>query len=275
MAFAAPRIFPIPSVEPTIYVTAIVPFLNEEKTVASVVEKLIKHPLIDEIICINDGSTDRSVKRLQKFHNSITLINLKTNKGKGYAMSVGIKKANGIVVAFFDSDLINFTNAHITTLLTPILKGKARAVLGYPTGSAFSPFFKDVTGERAYFREDLLDHVNKLATTTRFSAEYHLNSLYSKKELKQVPLKKLMHLYKHEKYKPRQAVKEVVKDIVAITQQIGKTEGLMTRDIQTIINFTKKISNLQSLLEIRDTINTINNKQVQKYLKKILVYFFE
>jgi glycosyltransferase involved in cell wall biosynthesis len=274
MSLTALTIHPTLQTQP-ILITAIVPFFNEEKNVAKVVKQLLKHPLLDEIICVNDGSTDGSISKLKQFGKLIRIIEFKRNRGKGYAMAQGILAAKGDIVAFFDSDLNNLSQNHINTLLNPIVKGKARAVLGYPTGSAFSPFFKDVTGERAYYRADLLDHLDKLAVTTRFSAEYHLNSLFTPKELKRVPLKKLMHLYKHEKYKPRQAVKEVVKDIVTITQHIGRAEGLMTRDIQTIIAFTKKISNLQNLRELPDTINDISNKQVKKYLQKIIVYFFE
>jgi hypothetical protein len=42
------------------FVSAIVPVFNEEKTVAKVVKTLVKSSLVNEVICINDGSTDKS-----------------------------------------------------------------------------------------------------------------------------------------------------------------------------------------------------------------------
>src|SRR3989344_6245373 len=168
----------------TIIVSAIVPFFNEEKQVTKVIRQLLKSPLIDEVICINDGSTDKSLDKVQKFNGSVTLISLKRNHGKGYALTQGIKQAKGKIVVFFDSDLTNLTLKHIEILINPILKNKAKAVLGYPTGGYFSPFFKDVTGERAYYRSDILPHLNVIAKTNRFSTEYYLNEIFRARDIK-------------------------------------------------------------------------------------------
>jgi len=47
-------------------ISAIVPVYNEDKTVAKVVETLLNNPLINEVICVNDGSTDKSLTILKK-----------------------------------------------------------------------------------------------------------------------------------------------------------------------------------------------------------------
>ena len=109
-------------------ISAIVPVFNEEKTITNVVKKLLKSHLIDEVICINDGSTDKSLEHLKKFKNKIKLISFDKNQGKGYALVEGIKKANEPIVVFIDADLTNLSQKHIETLLKPILNNKFRAV---------------------------------------------------------------------------------------------------------------------------------------------------
>ena len=44
-------------------VSAIVPAFNEEKTVFNVISTLQSSSLINEVICINDGSSDRTKEK--------------------------------------------------------------------------------------------------------------------------------------------------------------------------------------------------------------------
>ena len=260
--------------ESALSISAIVPFFNEEKQLTKVVGQLLKSLLIDEVICINDGSTDRSFERLQRFNGSVRIISLRRNHGKGYALAQGIKKAKGKIVVFFDSDLINLTLKHIDTLLNPILQNKARVVLGYPTGGYFPSLFKDVTGERAYYRNDILSHLNAISKTNRFSVEYYLNEIFDASDIKRVPLRKLMHLYKHEKYTMRQAVKEIVKDILTIAFQLGKTGILKSRDIKSITNDISNMNTITTLKELKYIINRIKNQKVKRYFKQAFQYFY-
>ena len=73
-----------------------------------------------EIILINDGSKDNSIKICKKYikkFNFIRLINLKKNKGVSYSRNIGIKFSLGEFICFVDSDnlllpksLINILN---------------------------------------------------------------------------------------------------------------------------------------------------------------------
>ena len=139
-------------------ISVIVPVFNEEKTVGEIVETLITD-LVDEIICVNDGSSDDSLNILKSFGTNIKLINLKRNFGKGFALAAGIKRAKGDFVAFFDSDLLNLSEEHVKQMLAPILGGQARAVLGVPTEGDKKYLYRlwniYLTGERVYPRKSL------------------------------------------------------------------------------------------------------------------------
>jgi glycosyltransferase involved in cell wall biosynthesis len=218
-------------------VSAIVPVFDEEKTVGGVVEALLQSRLIDEVICVNDGSTDGSLAVLGAFGERISLVNLEENHGKGYALVAGIRMAQGEIVVFFDSDLANLSDMHIGMLLTPILDGHARASLGYPTKDALlsvlPAMLADLTGERAYYRKDLLPLLARMETT-RFGVEVLLNDAFRERQPIKVPLTGLRGLYKYEKHTPTKAFREYVKAAVEIAEEIGRIDGLLPEDRQII-----------------------------------------
>src|ERR1051326_6928042 len=71
--------------------SAIIAAYNEEGTLADVVRGLRASPLIDEIIVVSDGSTDRTVEIARSL--DVKTIALRENQGKGYAMRVGVDNA--------------------------------------------------------------------------------------------------------------------------------------------------------------------------------------
>ena len=251
-------------------VSAIVPVFNEEKTVAGVIEALLKNPLINEVICIDDGSTDKSLEILKKFNNSIQLINFEENRGKSYALVEGIKKAKGEIVTFIDADLTNLSDNHLKTLLEPVLEDKYKVVLGYPSNGWMPNVFSDLTGERVYYKNDLIPHLKKMAQT-KFGVEIFLNNLFAEKETKKVPLKQLKGLFKYEKRNSVNTFKEYVVEGVEIAQEIGRREGLLPRDYQIIA----QISKATSFSELKNKIDEIANKNVKKFLKKYVLYYIK
>ena len=89
-------------------ISIIVPVYNEEKTIIETLEKLNEvkfHTLEKEIIVIDDGSIDSTKKLLNENQNLFNLlINYDVNKGKGYAVKMGIKKSTGTYITFQDAD---------------------------------------------------------------------------------------------------------------------------------------------------------------------------
>lgn len=88
-------------------VSIIVPVYNVEKYLRKCLNSLINQTLKDiEIICINDGSTDKSLEILEEYKNRdsrIILLN-QENSGQSIARNNGIKKATGEYLGFVDPD---------------------------------------------------------------------------------------------------------------------------------------------------------------------------
>ncbi|MDF2841831.1 MAG: glycosyl transferase family 2 [Herbinix sp.] len=82
----------------------IIPVYNEEKTIASVLTEIKTYQDYD-IIAINDGSTDNSLKIIKEY--KVKFINLKYNQGIGSAMKAGYLYAslnNYDITVQIDSD---------------------------------------------------------------------------------------------------------------------------------------------------------------------------
>ena len=90
-----------------IKITVIIPVYNVENYLKECLDSIINQTLKDiEIICINDGSTDKSLNILETYAKKdkrIKIIN-QNNHGSGYCRNIGIKEAKGKYISFVDSD---------------------------------------------------------------------------------------------------------------------------------------------------------------------------
>ncbi len=88
-------------------VSVVLPVYNVEKYLERCLKSLVSQTFKDiEIICVNDGSTDRSSSILQEFaakDNRIQIIN-QENQGLSMARNNGLEKAKGEWTMFIDSD---------------------------------------------------------------------------------------------------------------------------------------------------------------------------
>jgi glycosyltransferase involved in cell wall biosynthesis len=206
------------------FTSVVIPIYNEQATVGDLVETLLACDLVDEVVCVDDGSTDASREILRSFGSRIALVELPENRGKGGALAEGIWRANGTIVVFVDADLTNLAEDHLRTLLTPLRDGTARASLGFfPGQSGYSRFIARITGprftgERAYYRRDLLAHVPRIAGT-RFGVEVYLNRLFAEHETVVVPLPGLSGLGKEDKRPTGVATREYAGELLEVTRE--------------------------------------------------------
>ena len=88
-------------------ISVILPAYNAEKYIAKTIESLLEQTIKDfEIICINDGSKDNTLKLLNSYaKNDKRLVIIdKKNEGVWKARFDGIKQARGKYITFIDSD---------------------------------------------------------------------------------------------------------------------------------------------------------------------------
>lgn len=89
-------------------ISIIVPVNNVEGYLPACLDSIINQTLADiEIICINDGSKDSSLKVLEEYSQKdsrIILINEEKSKGQAFARNQGLKVAGGEYIGFVDGD---------------------------------------------------------------------------------------------------------------------------------------------------------------------------
>lgn len=84
-------------------VSIVVPFYNEEETVGMVLKELIEVRPGDEIVAVNDGSSDKTWDIIESFPE-VTGLNLGKNIGQSGAIYAGMHNVRGDVVVLIDGD---------------------------------------------------------------------------------------------------------------------------------------------------------------------------
>ena len=118
--------------------SVIVPAYNEERTIVTILNKVISADLGPEtnleIVVVDDCSMDRTGEIVEEWKQTHPAVKLNTyrhkaNKGKGAALHTGIANADGDFIIVQDADLEYDPNEFIL-LLQPIIDGHADVVYG-------------------------------------------------------------------------------------------------------------------------------------------------
>lgn len=98
---------------------------NRKDILVNAVEAMLTQQPLEEIIVINDGSTDGTEIALEKLaeNKKVRTINLKESKGPATARNKGIKVASGEFIVIMDDDCIPKKN-WLKNLLEPFKKNK-------------------------------------------------------------------------------------------------------------------------------------------------------
>lgn len=111
-------------------VSVIIPCYNEVKTIQDVLQRVMAVEEADEIIIVDDGSTDGTRDLLPSLENELVRVVLHPhNMGKGAAVRTGFKEATGDIILIQDADQ-EYDPREYPSLLKPIREGIATVVYG-------------------------------------------------------------------------------------------------------------------------------------------------
>jgi len=162
-----------------VYVSCIVPAYNEGVRIGAVLDVLTAHPLIHEIIVVDDCSTDDTAAVAKAF-DDVTVVCLATNAGKTHALSAGLAASMGQVILLVDADLIGLDGPALTALLRPVLDDQADMTISLRRNAPRLWHILGIdyiSGERVFRRELLVDHVSDLKKLPAFGFEVWLNDI--------------------------------------------------------------------------------------------------
>lgn len=113
----------------SVKLSVVIPVYNEAATVQTILHKVLAIKEVFEVIVVNDGSTDNTLKLVNKIKHKKLKVFDKPNGGKGSAVRFGLAKAGGTHILIQDADL-EYDPADIPVMLAPIQKGRVDVVYG-------------------------------------------------------------------------------------------------------------------------------------------------
>ncbi len=164
-------------------ISFIIPFYNEEKRLYKTFAALrsLRLPrglVLEKIILVNDGSTDKTEAGIKYYVNAlkkynIQIISYNKNRGKGYAVRQGMLRAPSDYNLFFDADM-SVPLTEIRKFL-PFMKRGADVVVGTRKNSESTvvrhqPLYREILGKGFTFLAHLLIGVVVTDFTCGFKA---------------------------------------------------------------------------------------------------------
>jgi glycosyltransferase involved in cell wall biosynthesis len=182
-------------------IAAILPIFNEELNVSGVLDVLRASSILDEIILVDDGSSDRTFEILNQaaaLDQRVQVIRHDQNRGKGQAIFSGWAATCAPILLLLDADLKDLTPDHINVLLAPVIDHRADMTLGLFQGGHLStdlshrltPF---LTGQRGLRAKLLKDISPEAAAGYGFEIALSVTARQHNYRTRVVPLKGVWH----------------------------------------------------------------------------------
>ncbi len=192
--------------------SVIIPLYNEVKTIQEIIKRVQATGQADEIIVIDDGSTDGSRDLLAKIavEANIKVIYHERNQGKGKAVRTGIQNASGDLIIIQDADL-EYDPREYPNLLRPIQEDIADVVYGsrflgagrrpvlfwnmvankiltLVTNVLYNNILTDMETGYKLFRRQVVQNMTLHARGFEFEPEFTAKILKSKARIYEVPI---------------------------------------------------------------------------------------
>lgn len=159
--------------------TCVIPAYNEEARIGAVLSAVLGHPLIDEVLVIDDGSADATSAVVRGFP-AARLITLGRNGGKTAALARGFAETASPLILLIDADLVGLSPDHLTALIAPVKEGRAAMSISLRDNAPWlwhGLGLDYISGERALRRDLLAGQDEALRRLPKFGFEVFLNSL--------------------------------------------------------------------------------------------------
>jgi glycosyltransferase involved in cell wall biosynthesis len=117
---------------PRACLSVVIPVFNEESTLSTIVEKLNAIDVLQEIVIVDDCSTDGTAKvaaGIAAANEKVRVVRHDRNSGKTEALKTGFALTKGDIVIVQDADL-EYDPNEIPFVIQPILAGRADVVYG-------------------------------------------------------------------------------------------------------------------------------------------------
>ncbi|MDI9641345.1 glycosyltransferase family 2 protein [Kamptonema cortianum] len=191
-------------------VSILVPAYNEKDTIREVIERLLALKINQQVVVVNDGSTDGTDDILREFGDQIVFVDNPDPGGKGKAIRAGLPFCTGTAVIIQDADL-EYLPEEIPAVTQPIVEGQSTVVYGsrfmqgmHPSmalpnkivnvllrWAVFVLFGKKLTDEATCykaFRRDLLSQMNLTCQRFEFCPEVTAKSIVLGHQIMEVPI---------------------------------------------------------------------------------------
>jgi len=216
-------------------VAVVIPAHDEEARIASVLRAVVKARLVDEVIVVDDGSSDHTADTAGDF-KGVRVVRFDRNLGKAGAMQAGVGATEAEIIAFIDADLVNLQPEHVDLIVRPLLLDQCDMCIGVFRGGKFwSDTAQRITplisGQRAIRREMIFAF--PFFSECRMGAEVLLNmaAKRAKARVLRVILRGVSNSFKEQKFglvKGTAARYQMYKEITQAMVRY-KTNGKLTR----------------------------------------------
>lgn len=221
-------------------VSIVVPAYNEGPTVGDTLSELMAWFPSAEVILVSDGCTDDTCAVARSLSPPVSVVEYRPNRGKGYAVRMGMLAARGEVMVFTDADL-PFGTAGVQRLLEEFQRRPdADVVIAEKTGAYRSRGYRaaravvrvvvratlglDQTDTQAGlkgFRRDAARVIFSQAAIDGFAADMEMLAIAAREGLRvvAVPLRVLNDTVRPSTFTPRQGLR-LLGDIWAIRRRL-------------------------------------------------------